>query len=152
MLIESNCFDSITVMIQKEVAKRICSAPGTSDYGAFTLFVNYYMEPEILFDVSPGCFIPQPKVTSSVITMRRREHPQVKVSDEKLFFRVVRSSFANRRKTLVNGLMSSFGQFGKQQLTECIVSCGLPENVRGETLSIPQFAALADAIGKLTTG
>lgn len=146
--LEAKCFDSVSVMVQKEVAQRICALPGTEAYGAFTVFCQYHAEPEILFDVPAGCFIPQPKVTSAVLHLKVRKEPVCPIRDEKLFFRVVRSSFANRRKTLVNGLMGSFGHLGKQKLLECITACGLPENVRGETLSIPQFAALADAIGQ----
>lgn len=150
-LLEAKCFESVTVMVQKEVAQRICAKPGTEAYGAFTVFCQFHAEPEILFDVPAGCFIPQPKVTSAVLHLHVRKEPVCPIKDEKLFFRVVRASFAARRKTLVNGLMSAFGHLGKETLTECITSCGLPANVRGETLSIAQFAALADAIGaKLT--
>ena len=148
-LLEAKCFETVTVMVQKEVAQRICAKPGTEAYGAFTVFCQYHAQPEILFDVPAGCFIPQPKVTSAVLHLTVRTAPVCEIKDEKLFFRVVRASFANRRKTLVNGLMSAFGQLGKEKLTECITSCGLPANVRGETLAIPQFAALADAIGQL---
>lgn len=147
-LLEAKCFETVTVMVQKEVAQRICAKPGTEAYGAFTVFCQYHAQPEILFDVPAGCFIPQPKVTSAVLHLTVRKEPVCPVGDEKLFFRVVRASFANRRKTLVNGLMSAFGQLGKEKLTECVVSCGLPANVRGETLSIPQFAALAETIGQ----
>ena len=150
-LLEAKCFESVTVMVQKEVAQRICAKPGTEAYGAFTVFCQYHGIPEILFDVPAGCFIPQPKVTSAVLHLTVRKEPLCPIRDEKLFFRVVRASFANRRKTLVNGLMSAFGQLGKETLIECVTACGLPENVRGETLSIPQFATLSEAIGtKLT--
>lgn len=140
-LLEARCFESVTVMVQKEVAERICAAPGAADYGAFSVFCQYHAQPEILFDVPPACFIPQPKVTSSVLHLKVRREPPAKVADEAFFFRVVRASFAQRRKTLVNGL----GALGipKPRLIEAVVACGLPENVRGETLSIPQFAALA---------
>ena len=146
--LEAKCFDSVTVMVQKEVAQRICAKPGTEAYGAFTVFCQYHAQPEILFDVPAGCFIPQPKVTSAVLHLKVRTQPVCPIRDEKLFFRVVRASFANRRKTLVNGLMSGFGHLGKQKLIECITSCGLPENVRGETLSIEKFASLAEAIAQ----
>lgn len=146
-LIDSGCFETITVMIQREVARRICAAPGSSDYGAFSVYVNYYMEPEILFDVSPGCFVPQPKVTSSVIRMDRRRAPVAPVRDEKLFFRVVRGAFAQRRKTLVNALGSALGgTLGKEEITELICSLGFDARVRGETLGIPEFANIANAI------
>lgn len=140
-LLEARCFESVTVMVQKEVAQRICAAPGAADYGAFSVFCQYHAQPEILFDVPPACFIPQPKVTSSVLHLKVRREPPAEVADEAFFFRVVRASFAQRRKTLVNGL-SALG-IPKAQLIAAVVACGLPENVRGETLSIPQFAALA---------
>ena len=111
------------------------------------MFCQYYTDPEILFDVPPNCFIPQPKVTSAVLHLRVRTEPVCPVSDEKLFFKVVRGSFAQRRKTLVNGLAAVFGSLSKAQLTEILVDCGYSPNVRGETLSIPEFARLADAIG-----
>ena len=146
-LLEARCFESVTVMVQKEVAQRICARPGTAAYGAFTVFCQYYTQPEILFDVPPSCFIPQPKVTSAVLHLHVRREPVCPVRDEALFFRVVRASFAQRRKTLVNGLTAAFGSLGKVRLTEILVDCGFAENVRGETLSIEEFARLADAIG-----
>ncbi len=146
-LIESGLFSCLTVMIQREVARRICAAPGAEDYGAFTVFCNFYTEPEILFDVSPGCFIPQPKVTSSVIRLRPRTAPPCPVQDERLFFRVVRASFAQRRKTLVNGLHAVFGdKFTKEELGTLLESLGFDARVRGETLSIPDFARISDTI------
>ena len=146
-LLEAKCFESVTVMVQKEVAQRICAKPGTAAYGAFTVFCQYYTQPEILFDVPPSCFIPQPKVTSAVLHLAVRTEPVCPVPDEKLFFKVVRASFAQRRKTLVNGLSAAFGSLSKAQLTEILTDCGFAANVRGETLSIPEFARLADAIG-----
>ena len=140
-LLEARCFETVTVMVQKEVAQRICAAPGAADYGAFSVFCQYHAQPEILFDVPPSCFLPQPKVTSSVLHLKVRSEPPAEVADEAFFFRVVRASFAQRRKTLVNGL-SALG-IPKAQLIAAVAACGLPENVRGETLSIPQFAALA---------
>ena len=145
-LLEAGCFETITVMVQKEVAQRICAKPGSDAYGAFTVFCQYHAEPEILFDVPAGCFIPQPKVTSAVLHLKVRTQPLCPVADEALFFKVVRASFAQRRKTLVNGLSAAFGQIGKQRLTEILTACGFAANVRGETLSIPEFARLADAI------
>ena len=147
-LLEAKCFESVTVMVQKEVAQRICAKPGTAAYGAFTVFCQYYTDPEILFDVPPNCFIPQPKVTSAVLHLHVRKEPVCPIRDEKLFFKVVRGSFAQRRKTLVNGLAAVFGSLSKAELTEILVSCGFCPNVRGETLSIPEFARLADAIGE----
>ena len=145
-LLEARAFESVTVMIQKEVAQRICAKPGSPDYSAFTVFCNYYAEPEILFDVPPSCFLPQPKVTSSVITLKTRRTLPWDIRDEALFFKVVRSSFAMRRKTLVNGLAAGFPGRSKQELTELLVSLGHRPDVRGETLSIEQFAAIANAL------
>ena len=145
-LLEARCFETVTVMVQKEVAQRICAAPGAADYGAFSVFCQYHAQPEILFDVPPSCFLPQPKVTSSVLHLKVRSEPPAEVTDEAFFFRVVRASFAQRRKTLVNGL-SALG-IPKAQLIAAVAACGLPENVRGETLSIPQFAALAARLAR----
>ena len=145
-LLEANCFEAVTVMIQKEVAQRICAGPGSKDYSAFSVFCQYYAEPEILFDVPPSCFLPQPKVTSSVITLHCRPQPPAEVHDPALFFRVVRASFAQRRKTLVNGLTSAFGSLPKAEIISCITEAGFPETVRGETLGIPEFARIADAL------
>lgn len=147
-LLEAKCFETVTVMVQKEVAQRICARPGTAAYGAFTVFCQYYTDPEILFDVPPNCFIPQPKVTSAILHLRVRTEPVCPIRDEKLFFKVVRASFAQRRKTLVNGLVAVFGSLSKARLTEILENCGFSGNVRGETLSIPEFARLADAIGE----
>lgn len=145
-LLEARCFETVTVMVQKEVAQRICAAPGSEAYGAFTVFCQYHAQPELLFDVPAGCFIPQPKVTSAVLHLTTRTEPICPVRDEKLFFRVVRASFAQRRKTLVNGLAAAFGNLSKAELTEILTGCGFAANVRGETLSIPEFARLSDAI------
>ncbi len=146
-LLEADCFESVTVMVQKEVAQRIAAAPGSGDYGAFSVFCQYYAEPRLLFDVPPHCFLPQPKVTSAVIQLQvRRERPW-EVEDEDLFFRVVRASFAMRRKKLSNGLAAGFPELGKTGAAEVIAAAGFPENVRGETLSIPEFARLAREIG-----
>lgn len=144
--LEAGCFDCITVMIQREVAKRICAKENTADYGAFTVLVQWYAEPEILFDVQPSCFIPQPKVTSSVIRLKLREKPPVEVKDKDVFFRVVRAAFGMRRKTLLNALSASFGEIGKEKLENLIVSCGFDARIRGEVLSIGDFAKIADAI------
>ena len=147
-LLEAGCFESITVMVQKEVAHRIAAKPGTEDYSAFSIFCQYYSEPEILFDVPAGCFQPQPKVTSAVIALRTRKALPWDITDEKIFFRTVRASFAMRRKTLLNGLASGFPELGKAGIAEIIRACGLPETVRGETLSIPQFAQIANELVK----
>lgn len=145
-LLECGCFESITVMIQKEVAKRICAKAGTADYGAFSILVQWYSEPEMLFDVGPECFIPRPKVTSSVIRLKRRSKAPVAVKDEALFFRTVRAAFAMRRKTLTNALSSAFGELDKETVQKIIVSCGFDDKIRGETLTIGEFAKIADGI------
>ena len=145
-LLEADCFDAVTVMVQKEVAQRIAAAPGTGDYGAFSVFCQYYTEPELLFDVPPSCFLPQPKVTSAVVTLRRRAERPWDVADQDIFFRAVRSSFAMRRKKLSNGLASGFPELGKQGAEDVLRVCGFPENVRGETLGIPEFALIANEI------
>ncbi len=144
-LLKCGCFDSVTVMIQREVARRICASPGTGDYGAFTVFVNWYAQPELLFDVSPDCFIPQPKVTSSVIRLDCRKNPPVEVRSEELFMRVVRAAFAQRRKTLLNALSSAFGELSKESIEKCLTNSGFDPKVRGEVLSIGEFAKIADA-------
>ena len=145
-LLEAQCFSSVTVMVQKEVAQRMAAAPGSGDSSAFTVFCNYYAQPELLFDVPPSCFLPQPKVTSSVVRLDIRQSPPCPVEDEALFFRVVRASFAQRRKTLLNALASGFSQFDKQTLADVIAACGFAPTVRGETLDIPGFAAIANAL------
>ena len=145
-LLEARCFDSVTVMVQKEVALRIAAKPGTADYSAFTVMCQYYAEPELLFDVPAGCFLPQPKVTSAVITLRTRKELPWQIESPELFFRVVKASFAMRRKTLQNGLASGFPELGKQGAGVVIEACGLPANVRGETLDIPAFGAIANEI------
>lgn len=145
-LLEAKCFESVTVMVQKEVAQRIAAKPGTADYSAFTVFCQYYAEPEILFDVPAGCFLPQPKVTSAVITLRVRKEIPWEILDERVFFRAVRASFAMRRKTLQNGLASGFPELGKAGAGEVITACGLKPSVRGETLDIGQFARIANEI------
>jgi len=145
-LLEAECFSSVTVMVQKEVAQRIAAKPGTADYSAFTIFCQYYAQPEILFDVPAGCFLPQPKVTSAVITLRTRKERPWKIDDSDIFFRTVRSSFAMRRKTLLNGLSAGFPELGKAGIADVIAACGLPATVRGETLDIGQFAAIANEI------
>ena len=147
-LLEAECFDSVTVMVQKEVAQRIATKPGTEDYSAFTVFCQYYAEPELLFDVPAHCFMPQPKVTSAVIQLRTRKTKPWDIDDPELFFRVVRASFAMRRKKLSNGLASGFPELGKAGAAEVIEAAGFDTNVRGETLSIPEFARIANEIKK----
>ena len=146
--IEAGCFETITVMIQREVARRICAAPGSGDYGAFGLFVQWHTEPELLFDVPPSCFMPQPKVTSSVIRLRRRAERPVQVNDEALMFKIIRAAFNQRRKTLVNALSSGLG-LDKASVEQCLEKCGFDTKIRGETLDIGSFAKIADEIGNL---
>lgn len=145
-LLEADCFDSVTVMVQKEVAQRIAAAPGSADYGAFSVFCQYYAQPELLFDVPAHCFLPQPKVTSAVISLKTYRERPWKVDNEKTFFRLVRASFAMRRKKLSNGLASGFPELGKTGAAEVIAAAGFDANVRGETLGIPEFARIAAEI------
>ncbi len=145
-LLEAKCFEAVTVMVQKEVAQRIAAKPGTPDYSAFTIFCQYYAQPEILFDVPAGCFMPQPKVTSAVITLRTHKQLPWNIIDKDVFFRTVRSSFAMRRKTLQNGLASGFPELGKAGAGEVLEAVGLSAGVRGETLSIQQFGDIANEI------
>ncbi len=145
-LLEAECFQAVTVMVQKEVAQRIAARPGTAEYGAFSVFCQYYAEPELLFDVPAHCFVPQPKVTSAVVTLRVRQARPWDIHDEQLFFRVVRASFAMRRKKLSNGLASGFPELGKAGAEAVLAACGFPENVRGETLGIPEFGAITNEI------
>ena len=147
-LLEAECFDSVTVMVQKEVAQRIAAKPGSADYSAFTVFCQYYAVPEILFDVPAGCFLPQPKVTSAVISLRCRKELPWNIDDKDIFFRTVRASFAMRRKKLSNGLASGFPELGKNGAAEVLEACGYDANVRGETLDIPGFAAIANEIAR----
>ena len=150
-LLEARCFDSVTVMVQKEVAQRIAAKAGTADYSAFTVFCQYYAEPQILFDVPAGCFMPQPNVTSAVITLKCRKELPWQIDDPEIFFRTVKASFAMRRKKLTNGIASGFPELGKNGAAEVIAACGLDANVRGETLDIPAFAAIANEIARRRT-
>lgn len=150
-LLEADCFDSVTVMVQKEVAQRIAAKPGSADYGAFSVFCQYYAQPELLFDVPAHCFLPQPKVTSAVISLKTYGERPWKVENEKTFFRLVRASFAMRRKKLSNGLASGFPELGKTGAAEVIAAAGFDANVRGETLGIPEFARIAAEIDRYIT-
>ena len=147
-LLEAECFESVTVMVQKEVAQRIAAAPGTADYSAFTVFCQYYAQPELLFDVPAHCFLPQPKVTSAVIQLKVRQHRPWDIADTEVFFRTVRASFAMRRKKLSNGLASGFPELGKTGAAQVIEAAGFDANVRGETLSIEEFARITNEIVK----
>ena len=151
-LVEAGCFESITVMIQREVARRICACAGTADYGAFSVWCQYHADCRLLFDVGPECFLPAPKVTSSVLQMVPRTAPPVAVEDEQMLLRTVKAAFALRRKTLVNSLGTGFPALSRQQLAEAVAACGLPPDVRGERLSLAQFAALSDELGRRLKG
>ena len=141
--------DSITIMVQKEVAERMQEGPGSKEYGALSLAVQYYAKPEIVANVPPNCFMPRPNVGSAVIRLTRHEKPPVEVEDEKLMFRIIRASFNQRRKTLANGLNNSPEiHLPKEVIQESIVSLGVPENIRGEALSLEQFAELSNEIGQ----
>jgi 16S rRNA (adenine1518-N6/adenine1519-N6)-dimethyltransferase len=144
-LFESNLpIESITVMVQKEVAERMQAGPGSKDYGALSLAVQYYSEPEIVVMAPPHCFIPQPKVASAVIRMKFHEEPPVDTDDPKFMFRVIRASFNQRRKTLANGLKNGSGiPISKEAIQEAIEEAGYPLTVRGETLTLQEFADLS---------
>lgn len=140
---------SITVMVQREVADRMQAGPGTKDYGALSLAVRYYANPYIVANVPPNCFMPRPKVGSAVIRLERYEKPPVEVKDEKLMFRLIRASFNQRRKTLANGLKNSQElDFEKEVIEEAILQLGKGASVRGEALTLEQFAALSNALAE----
>lgn len=147
-LVESRRFQAITVMVQREVALRLAAKPGTGAYGALSVYMQYHTRPEILFDVPPECFLPAPKVTSSVIRCQVRQEPAVStVCGEAFFFQVVKAAFALRRKTLCNSLCTVFGsRLGKDGVAECVSRCGLSPTVRGEALGLEEFAVLADSL------
>ena len=142
--------ESITIMVQKEVADRMKTGPGSKEYGALSLAVQYYANPEIVANVPPNCFMPRPNVGSAVIRLTRHETPVVDVKDEKLMFRIIRASFNQRRKTLVNGLKNS-GEinFTKEQIEAAITAIDKPLTIRGEALTLAEFAALANAFSEM---
>ena len=145
-LLDSKMLSGITVMVQKEVAKRICAKAGSSDYSAFSIYVQYYADAKILFDVPAGCFVPQPKVDSAVIRLNPLNTPSVSVKNEKLFFAIVRAAFNQRRKTLVNAISPAFGgKLEKADILSLMKTCNLDERIRGEKLTLEEYAALADA-------
>ncbi|MFR3787055.1 MAG: 16S rRNA (adenine(1518)-N(6)/adenine(1519)-N(6))-dimethyltransferase RsmA [Agathobaculum desmolans] len=145
-LLESRAFTRITVMVQREVAQRICAQPGTAAYSAFTIYVQYHAAAKILFDVPADCFVPRPKVDSAVLQLTPLEQPAVQTKDEKLFFALVRAAFNMRRKTLVNALGPVLGsEMDKETIAGLVCSVGLDARVRGERLSLMDFARLADA-------
>ena len=148
--LEAGCFEAVTVMIQREVAKRICAPAGTPDYGAFGLFVQWHCLTELLFDVPPSCFVPQPKVTSSVIRLTRREEKPFPVQDEQLLFRVIRAAFNQRRKTLSNALSAGLGELSKEQAEKVLENCGFDPKIRGEAVELGGFVKITNEIaGKL---
>lgn len=142
--------DSITVMVQKEVADRMKSGPGSKDYGALSLAVQYYSKPEIFANVPPNCFMPRPNVSSAVIRLKLYDEMAVKVENENLLFRLIRASFNQRRKTLVNGIKNS-GElnYTKEQVVEALAKMGLNENIRGEALTLEQFGELSDILNEM---
>ena len=142
-LAETPCFETVTVLIQKEVAQRLAAPQGSSDGGAFSLFLQYHMETELLFEVPREKFLPAPKVTSAVLRCVRRQRPAVEVEDEAFFFQVVKGAFLLRRKTLVNSLSSALPACGKAAIQAAVADCGLPADVRGERLTLRDFARLA---------
>lgn len=143
--------ESITVMVQKEVADRMQCGPGSKDYGALSLAVQYYAKPEIVATVPPNCFMPRPNVGSAVIRLTRHENVPVDVTDERLMFRLIRASFNQRRKTLVNGLKNSSDlNYTKEQIEAAITAIGQPLTIRGEALTLEQFAQLANELGALS--
>ncbi len=147
-LVETPCFESVTVLLQKEVAHRLAAPQGSSDGGAFTLWLQYHMETEVLFEVPAEKFFPAPKVDSAVLRCVRRERPAVEVPDEAFFFRCVRGAFLLRRKTLVNSLSAALPELGKERVRSAMDALGLPESVRGEALTLRDFARLSEALLK----
>ena len=142
--------DSITIMVQKEVADRMQTGPGSKDYGALSLAVQYYATAKVILNVSATCFMPRPNVDSAVIKLTRHKEPTVNVADEKLMFKIIRASFNQRRKTLVNGLKNSPElSFSKEQIVKAVEKIGKPETIRGETLTLEEFAELANAFTEL---
>ena len=139
--------ESLTLMVQKEVAARMAAGPGSKDYGSLSLAVQYYSEPYLAANVPQNCFIPRPNVDSAVVRLTCRQEPPVAVKDEALMFAIIRASFEQRRKTLVNSLTNSARlSFDKETVRTAIAAAGLPETIRGEALTLPQFAVLADAL------
>ena len=142
----AGCFDTVTVMIQREAAHRLCARPGTADYGLLTVLTAWYAELELLFDVPPHCFVPAPKVTSTVVRLRMRSAPPADVQDEALLFAIVRAAFSQRRKTLINALAAGVPGCDKARAAAAVAACGFDARVRGETLDPAQFAALSNAL------
>lgn len=148
-LVEAECFESVTVLLQKEVAHRLAASQGSADGGAFTLWLQYFCGTEALFDVPAAKFFPAPKVDSAVLRCVRRDRPAVEVEDEDFFFRVIRGAFLLRRKTLANSLAAALPELGKERIQGAIVSLGLEPGVRGERLTLAEFARLAEKLGEV---
>ncbi len=141
--------ESITVMVQKEVAGRMQVGPGTKEYGALSLAVQYYAKPQVVANVPPNCFMPRPKVGSAVIRLTKHKEPPVQVAQESLMFALIRASFNQRRKTLVNGLYNAQGiPYSKEEIAQALGRMGLSANVRGEALTLEQFAQLSNLLGE----
>ncbi len=147
-LIDSKCFSHITVMVQKEVAMRICAQPGTSDYGAFTPYIAYNSRAQIVLEVGKDSFVPVPKVDSAVVRLDTCP-PPVSAADEKLLFAVIKGAFAQRRKTLINSMSASMGGFTKAQMEQAIAEAGVDAKARGETLGLEQFCAIANSLAAM---
>ncbi len=147
-LVSSDCFAQITVMVQKEVARRICAKPGTGDYGAFSVYCQFHGKPSILLDVPAGCFIPAPKVDSAVVVLTPYAENPLGPVDENLYFRVVRAAFAQRRKTLLNCLRHGFPQLEREDILACLEETGIGAQARGETLGLEDFARLTEEVGR----
>ncbi|MDP4109493.1 MAG: 16S rRNA (adenine(1518)-N(6)/adenine(1519)-N(6))-dimethyltransferase RsmA [Bacillota bacterium] len=144
-LFESGVFETVTVMVQKEVADRLTAEPGTKAYGSFTVYAEYHAEAEVLFDVSADCFMPKPKVSSAVVRFKMHDRPTAFISDKDMFFKVVRAAFSQRRKTLANSLSSAFsGSMGKERILDIIQECGFRADIRGERLSLKEFANISN--------
>ena len=142
--------DSITVMIQKEVADRMQASPGTKDYGALSLAVQYYSEPYLAANVPPNCFMPRPNVASAVIRLRRREEPPVEVEDERLMFRLIRAAFNQRRKTLANAIKNFEGMtFSREDVENALTASGIDTRIRGEALGLKEFAEISNYLVKI---
>ena len=144
--LEAGCFETVTVMIQREVARRICAGPGTADYGAFGLFVQWHCETELLFDVPPSCFVPQPKVTSSVIRLTRRAEKPYAAEDEALLFRCIRAAFNQRRKTLPNALSAGVAGLTRERAEELLKELGFDPRIRGEAVDLEGFVKISNKV------
>ena len=146
VFLEAGCFETVTVMIQREVARRICAGPGTADYGAFGLFVQWHCETELLFDVPPSCFVPQPKVTSSVIRLTKRAEKPFLAEDEALLFRCIRAAFNQRRMTLPNALSAGVPGLSRERAEELLKDLGFDPRIRGEAVDLEGFVKISNKV------